>query len=75
MAVKYRTKHGKREGKHTVVTSNNVMFKRDAGNAIVDTQRKTALAIFTASNGPTVVTLLLYLHDSQSKLPQQGHPY
>ena len=48
MAVKYRTKHGKREGKHTVVMSNTVMYERDA----VDTQRKTALTIFTASNGP-----------------------
>ena len=34
------------------------ILKRNAGNVIVDTQSKTALACFSASNGPTGATLL-----------------
>ena len=41
-------------------------------NNVSNTLRKTASDIFSVSNRPTGVTLLPYLLDSYSKLPQQG---
>ena len=58
-----------------VVLTNRASLKGEAGNAIVNTQSKTALPIFSASNEPTWVTLLPKLSDSHLKLPQQGDPY
>ena len=49
--------------------------KREAGNAIVNTQSKNALAIFSVSNVPTGVTWLSQLPGRISKLPQPGDPY
>ena len=50
-------------------------IKRDAGNAILNIQSKTVAANFSASNGPTGFTLLSYLPDCHSKLPQKYEPW
>ena len=45
------------------------VLKREAVNALLNTERKTASTVFSASNEPTGVTLLPWLYDIHLKLP------